>query len=82
MNARLASELSPFDFFRRTSLELCQAITQEFAPGRSVIIKRHLDRIEDIRLRNVFAAAVDIGLPQRPAESAKAHHSELWRGLV
>jgi len=76
------SESRTFDFFRRTSLELCQAIGEEASPGRSAIFKRHLDRIEDGRLRRAFAAAVDIEPPQRAADSTKPHRPELWRGLA
>ncbi len=75
------SESRTFDFFRRTSLELCQAIGEEASPARSVIIRRHLDRIEDARLRRAFAAAVEVELPQHDAASTKSRRPELWRGL-
>jgi hypothetical protein len=75
------TEPSSFDFFRRTSGELCQAIGEDASPDRSAIIKRHLDRIEDDRLRRVFAAAVEIEVPQHVADSAKHRRPELWRGL-
>jgi hypothetical protein len=76
------SELRTFDFFRRTSLELCRAIGEDASPGRSAIIKRHLDRIENVRLRRAFAAAVDIESPQNAADSTKPHRPQLWRGLA
>lgn len=75
------SEPSSFEFFRRSSLELCQAIGEEASPGRSATIKRHLDRIEDARLRRAFAAAVEIELPHHAADGTKLRRPELWRGL-
>lgn len=83
IDARGAQAEPPsFDFFRRTSLELCRAIGEQASPGRSAIIRRHLDRIEDGRLRRAFAAAVDIETPQHAADGTKAHRPELWRGLA
>ncbi len=76
------AEPPSFDFFRRTSLELCEAIGEGPSPSRSAIIKRHLDRIEEGRLRRAFAAAVDIETPQHAADGTKAHRPELWRGLA
>ena len=67
-----------FDFFRRTTLELCRAIREPGNPGRSAIIRRHLDRIEDDRLRRAFAVAVE--LPD--ADSSGLRRPELWRGLA
>ena len=75
------SQPSSFHFFSRTSLEVCQAIQEEACLGRTAIIKRHLDRIEDSRLRRAFAAAVESALAQRPANSPKSHSPKLWRGL-
>jgi hypothetical protein len=73
---------SSFDFFRRTSLELCKAISGETSHDHSVIVRRHLDRIEDVRLRRAFAAAVEVELEQPTGEIRKPRRSELWRGLA
>ena len=81
IDARGARSERSFDFFHRTSLELCQAIGEEPSPARSVIIRRHLDRIEDARLRRAFAAAAEVELPQQDAASTKPRRPELWRGL-
>ncbi len=47
-------------FFRRTSAEICNAITVTDDPKRAVILKRHLARIDDLRLRRAFEAAVEL----------------------
>ena len=51
-----------FGFFRRTSSELCAAILQpnELAPP---VLRQYLARIDDGRLKRVFAAAIDAGQP-------------------
>jgi hypothetical protein len=70
-----------FSYFRRTSAELCAAILRpnELAPA---LLRQYLARIDDDRLRQVFAAAVEasqlkeasVRKPFKPDES-------LWRGL-
>jgi hypothetical protein len=67
-------------FFRRTSSELCAAIVAPDGPGRQAVIKRHLARIDDIRLRQAFQAAID---PERgsPRASRKNPRRDLWKGL-
>jgi hypothetical protein len=70
-----------FDFFRRTSAELCAAILQpnELAPA---VLRRFLARIDDDRLKRAFAAAIGAEQPTvflagKPARRA----SNLWKGL-
>jgi hypothetical protein len=75
-----SSSLS-FGFFRRTSIELCQTIESGPGAGRSAIIKRHLDRIADDRLRRAFAAAVDMEPPRHATDNSRLRRPELWRGL-
>jgi hypothetical protein len=70
-----------FGFFRRTSAELCAAILQpnELTP---VVLQQYLARIDDDRLKRVFAAAINadepkassVGKPFKPDNG-------LWRGL-
>jgi hypothetical protein len=70
-----------FDFFRRTSPELCAAIVQPNARA-SVILQQYLARIDDDRLKRVFAAAIDAN--QRtvsPADRAVRRGSDLWKGI-
>ena len=46
-------------FFRRTSSEVCKMITALDDPRRATILKKHIARIDDPRLRRAFQAAVD-----------------------
>ena len=67
-------------FFRRTSSEVCQAIITCDDPKRNAILGKHLARIDDLRLRRAFRAA--IGLADRPSQaSSESKRQELWAGL-
>jgi hypothetical protein len=46
-----------FDFFRRTSAELCAAMLQP-NEGTSAILQQYLVRLDDDRLKRSFAAAI------------------------
>lgn len=70
-----------FDFFRRTSAELCAAILQpdELA---SAILRQHLAQIDDDRLKRVFAAAIGADAPKESSVSKSFKRDNgLWRGL-
>ena len=47
-------------FFRRTSSEVCKMITALDDPRRATILKKHIARIDDPRLRHAFQAVVDL----------------------
>jgi hypothetical protein len=49
-----------FSFFRHRSSELCRAIADRDKPDGTAILRRHLETIDDRRLRRVTAAAVDL----------------------
>jgi len=67
-------------FFRRTSSEVCQAITTRDDPKRNAVLAKHLARIDDLRLRRAFQAA--IGIDDRPPQvSSESKRRELWAGL-
>lgn len=72
-----------FEFFRRTSAELCAAILQPKA-GPSAILHQYLDWLDDDRLKRAFAAAIDAG--QRPAvvsiDRVARQRNGLWKGLA
>jgi hypothetical protein len=71
-----------FDFFRRTSAELCSAILQPDA-GASAILQQYLARIDDDRLKRALAAAIDAGKPAvSPAGRAVRRGNDLWKGLA
>ena len=70
-----------FEFFRRTSAELCAAILQP-NERTSALLQKYLAGIEDARFKRTFAAAIDAGQPGvspiiRPARP----RSNLWKGL-
>ena len=65
-------------FFRRTSNDVCKAITALDDPKRTAILKRHLARINDPALRRAFRAAVNFD--ERAAPSQR-NPRNLWLGL-
>jgi hypothetical protein len=71
---------SEFEFFRRTSAELCAAILQP-NEGAPAVLQQYLDRLDDDRLKRAFAAAIDAGQPAVPLKRAARQRHELWKGL-
>ena len=72
---------SDFNFFRRTSAELCAALLRpnELTP---TVLRQYLARIDDDRLKRVFAAAVAADQPTLFAVSRPAGRANsLWKGL-
>ena len=70
-----------FSFFRRTSAELCAAILQ---PNEltGALLRQYLARIDDDRLKRVFAAAIDADRPKVSwAGKSFKRDRGLWRGL-
>ena len=65
-------------FFRRTSNDVCKAITTLDDPKRTAILKRHLARIDDPALKRAFRAAVNFD--ERTAPSQR-NPRNLWFGL-
>jgi hypothetical protein len=71
-----------FNFFRKTSAEVCSAILR---PGEltTTLLRQYLVRIDDDRLRRAFAAAVEVSQPKVSSVSKPIKRDdELWRGLV
>src|SRR5258706_15490502 len=70
-----------FNFFRRTSAELCAAILRpnELA---STLLRQYLARIDDDRLKHVFAATIEAD-QSKPSSIGKPlkRNNDLWRGL-
>jgi hypothetical protein len=66
-------------FFRRTSDEVCEAIAAPDNPTRAIVLKKHIARIDEPRLRRAFHAAVDLG--QGSAADCKVKRPDLWTGL-
>jgi hypothetical protein len=70
-----------FGFFRRTSAELCAAILR---PNEltSAVLRQYLARIDDDRLKRVFAAAIDADRPKVSSVGKPSRRKNgLWRGL-
>jgi hypothetical protein len=67
-------------FFRRTTDEICKAITAPAGAERAAMLNKHLARIEDPRLRRAFAAATEVERRPSPAFS-KIDGQRLWAGL-
>jgi hypothetical protein len=74
-----------FNFFRRTSTELCSAIVDKRNPKRTAVLHLHLKRINGHRLRRAFAAAIEIEDIYRIVPSVKkitkCDSQDLWEGL-
>ena len=78
-----------FNFFRRTSAELCTAILQQSRPA-AALLRAYMARIDDDRLKRAFAAAIEDNQPNAPAvikPTATATikpikpRDGLWKGL-
>ena len=70
-----------FEFFRRTSTELCAAIGQPNERA-SAVLQHYLARIDDARLKRAFAAAIDAGQPAvAPISRTARRPNDLWKGL-
>jgi hypothetical protein len=70
-----------FSFFRRTSAELCAAILQ---PNEltAALLRQYLARIDDDRLKRVFAATIQADQPKVSwAGKSFKRDRGLWRGL-
>jgi hypothetical protein len=70
-----------FGFFRRTSAELCAAILQpnELTP---VVLRQYLARIDDDRLKRVFAAAISADQPKASSVAkSRKRDNDPFRGL-
>jgi hypothetical protein len=71
------SESAP-SFFRRASAELRNAIVGRDDPKQMAVLRQHLARIDEVRLRRAFQAAVDLKENRR---SRKDRTHDLWAGL-
>jgi hypothetical protein len=70
-----------FSFFRKTSAELCAAILTP-SEAASTILRQHLTRIDDDRLKRCLAAALEPGEPTTSSVGKPVKRADdLWRGL-
>lgn len=87
MMAREIDRLDPrqednpgFRFFRRTSAGLCAAILRP-NESTSSVLREYLARIDDDRLKRVFAAAIEADLPTVAPRKPVKRDNGLWKGL-
>ena len=72
---------SEFSFFRNTSAELCAAILRPNEMTSS-LLRQYLARIDDDRLRRIFAAAMEASQPKAPSAGKPVRRDNgLWKGL-
>ena len=71
-----------FEFFRRTSAELCAAIQQPNERSHA-ILQQYLVGLSDDRLKRALAAAIATGQQSTvsPIHRIARQRNELWRGL-
>jgi hypothetical protein len=66
-------------FFRRTTSEICRAIAALDDPTQVTVLKKHIARIDDPRLRRAFQAAV--GIDDATSSRSDPKKNNLWAGL-
>ena len=79
-----AEDRSAFKFFHRTSTELCSAIFEKQNSKKSAVLRLHLKRIDDGRLRRAFEAAIDEDTSPATNDADKMRKrgaQDLWKGL-
>jgi hypothetical protein len=73
-------------FFVKTSIEVSKAILAVGDANDNAVLRRHLARIDDPRLRRAFQAAVGLReiseLPKESAEGKGRKRPDLWKGLA
>jgi hypothetical protein len=75
----------PIRFFRRTTDEICEAILAVGDAHNDAVLRRHIARIDDPRLKRAFQAAVGLqphSLPHaEDTQAAPRKRRDLWTGL-
>ena len=72
-------EPATFRFFRKTSADLCMAISRQHESA-DAILRQFLTQIEDDRLSRAFIGAMEID-HQAPTVRKPKNDNGLWRGL-
>lgn len=72
-------------FFVRTTNEVCEAILAASDVNNNAVLRRHVARIDEPRLRRAFRAAVGLqetsDVQQEIAQSKRRKNPGLWKGL-
>ena len=71
-----------FSFFARTSAEVCNAIASADDPSARAILRAHLARIDEPRIRRAFEAALDRDWSLASSAPKKPGRPLLWKGLA
>jgi len=73
-------------FFLRTSNEVCEAILAGSGADSDAVLRKHVARIDDPRLRRAFRAAVGLQetseLQHEGKKSKGPKNPDLWKGLL
>jgi hypothetical protein len=73
-----------FKFFYRTSAEVCAAIANPRQAGSVTVIRRHLERIKEERIKRALIGILEIeeAAAKAKGRSLKAKpRDDLWKGL-
>jgi hypothetical protein len=73
-------------FFLRTTQDVCRAIVAG-ADGRSIaVLRKHIARIDDARLRHAFEGALGfpsgVPIPRASRRQVRTRDPDLWKGLA
>jgi hypothetical protein len=69
-----------FRFFRKTSAALCAAILRDDEQDHNAL-RKYLGSIDEARLRQALAAALDIDGAKASARRPVRQRNDLWKGL-
>jgi hypothetical protein len=79
---RSRDDREQFDFFRRTSAELCEAILHPNQPSCELMLGKYLARIDDAKLKRALMTALDFEQRERASTTPRPKpYSALWRRL-
>jgi hypothetical protein len=72
-------------FFQKTSLSVCEAILRVGDAAHDAVLRHHMGRIDNLRLRRAFEAAVGLQETAQQRHKGKEQRRrsppDLWRGL-
>jgi hypothetical protein len=73
-------------FFRRTTSDICEAIEMVEDGHNNAVLRRHVARIDDPRLKRAFRAAVglreSVECPPQSVNNDRDKYRDLWKGLA
>lgn len=75
-------EAVEFDFFRKTSRELCEAILHPNTDLSAAVLRQYLARVNDPRLKAALRAVIsDEQAQQDRAKRTSKTYRDIWKGL-